>query len=242
MIPFSLRNEPQRFDVGEEVVVPYLKTRGIKRLDAILLSHPHPDHFGGLKAVMENFQVGEFWWNGQSFPDLSFDQLMGLLQDRKIPKRILKAGDHFLWADVDLEVIYPKRASPTHTINDNSLVVRLRYGGASVLFSGDIEDGGEQALSDKGLVDATILKIPHHASRTSSSVPFIDSVHPLYAVASLGDGNMFGFPHPGILEKYERRGVQVFRTDQNGAVTFKWGPGFPRRSISIQAVSSGGSP
>ncbi len=232
--------EPPRFDMGREVVVPYLKRRGIKKIDAILLSHPHPDHYGGLAEVVRTFPIGEFWWNGQTFPHESFDELLRLLQEKGTTKTLLREGDHFTWEGIGVEVFYPREVLRSRNINDNSLVVRLSQGEARFLFTGDIEKVGEETLSvfQKGEIAATVLKIPHHASRTSSSVPFIDAVRPEYAVASLGDGNPFGFPHPGILEKYERRNVKVFRTDRHGAITFRVFQGFPKRPLSIRTFSS----
>ncbi len=226
------------FDVGKEVVVPLLHHRGVRRLDAILLSHPHPDHYGGLAAVIREFDVGEFWWNGQEFPDESFQKLLSLLQAKRIPIKLLLASQKFTWNDLQMEVLYPEKVISYRNINDNSLVLRMTYGAARFLFPGDIEKIGEETLSDKVDIQATVLKIPHHASRTSSSIPFIDSVQPLYAVASFAEGNFFGFPHPDILERYERRGVRVFRTDKYGAVTFQVPSTFPKPDISIEATSS----
>lgn len=230
---------PPPFDVGSEVVVPYLKRRGLKKIDRILLSHPHPDHYGGLQAVLDNFPVGEFWWNGQTFPDPTFDRLIGTLKEKGVLEKVWREGDRFQWEGIDFEVLYPAAINPARNINDNSLVVRLSFGEARFLFSGDIEKWGERSLENSELIRAAVLKIPHHGSRTSSSVPFIDSIRPQYAVASLGEDNFFGFPHPDILEKYERRGARVFRTDRHGAVTFIVSREFPRRPISIRTFSSG---
>ncbi len=227
------------FDVGRDVVVPYLKRRGLERLDAVLLSHPHPDHFGGLQAVFEAFPVGEFWWNGQRFPDVSFDALLEAVRRRGAVRKVLLAPESFPWGGGTVDVLYPGRVERARSINDNSLVVRLNFGAESVLFAGDIEDLGEGALSDQVPVHATVLKIPHHASRTSSSVPFVDSVRPEVAVASLGEDNLFKFPHEGVLEKYERRGVKIYRTDRDGAVTVRLFPALPKRPPSIRTAFSG---
>lgn len=234
-----------RFDVGAEVVVPFLKRYGLGKIDRVLLSHPHPDHYGGMTAVLESLPVGEFWWNGQTFPDDTFDQLQRTLSEKKIPQRVLRQGEAWDWEGIHLEVLYPHEIDYHRNINDNSLVLRLGFGEASLLLTGDIEKKGEAALdllSQVRSLKTTLVKIPHHASKTSSSVAFIDDVAPQIAVASLGEDNSFGFPHPGVLEKYERRGVRVFRTDQDGCVTLTVPPTFPKRSISIQTFSSGESP
>ena len=225
------------FDVGEEVVVPFLKRSGVDHLDAVLLSHPHPDHYGGLEAVFRGMPVGEFWWNGQKFPDATFDALLAVVEEKGLPMKILKEGNTFDWNGLGVEVFYPDRINPARNINDNSLVVRLTSGAVKILFTGDIEKEGEKRLSER-LIQADILKIPHHASRTSSSIPFMDTVRPSFAVASLGEKNMFGFPHPDILERYERRGTRVFRTDRDGAVTLRVPRDFPRRPISSRTVFS----
>lgn len=218
---FLIPGKPHPFDVGKEIVVPYLKREGIRRIDLIVLSHPHPDHYGGLQAVVDSIPVGEFWWNGQRFPDETFDRLMANLPKKTALKEV-RAPLATDWNDVRLEVVSPSSLLPALGINDNCLVLRLVYGETSFFLPGDIEKFAEEKIAAlPGDIRSTVLKIPHHGSRTSSSVPFIDKVSPRFAVVSLADGNLFHFPHPGVLEKYERRGIQVFRTDRNGAVTFR---------------------
>ena len=196
-----------------------LKRKGVEKIDLMILSHPHPDHYGGLQAIADALPVDEFWWNGQSFPDATFDTLMNRLHGAKL--REIRAPFSQKFGAVRLDLLYPETITPALGINDNCLVMKLIYGDASFLFAGDIEEYAEQVIaSSPGDLRADVLKIPHHGSRTSSSVPFIDAVAPRYAVVSLADGNMFHFPHEGVLEKYERRGIQVFRTDRHGAVTF----------------------
>lgn len=236
LVPEKREKREGRFDVGTEVVVPYLKRLGIRRIDTVLLSHPHPDHYGGLIAVLDAFEVGEFWWNGESFPDESFDRLLDRIRSKEVPLRILRDGDLLPWDEGTVEVLYPDRIDRTRKINDNSLVVLLDLAGVGILFSGDIEKEGEKYLQERQAPAIAILKIPHHGSRTSSSVPFIDWARPRFAIASLGEKNMFGFPHEGVLEKYERRGVDLYRTDRDGAVIFAWPRDSSGHSISIQTT------
>ncbi|MBI2982431.1 MAG: DNA internalization-related competence protein ComEC/Rec2 [Deltaproteobacteria bacterium] len=217
---FLIPGKPVLFDVGREVVVPFLKRSGVKKIDLILLSHPHPDHYGGLQAVVETFPVGEFWWNGEEFPDPSFDKLLGALREKRIESRKVLAPGQSEFGPMKLQILYPKEIRSHESINNNCLVAQLTFGETRFLFAGDIEREAEEEIVKSADLRSTVLKIPHHGSRTSSSVPFIDTVKPEFAVMSLAEGNFFNFPHPGVLEKYENRGVKVFRTDRNGAVTF----------------------
>lgn len=218
---FLIPGKPILFDVGEEVVVPFLKREGISKIDLMILSHPHPDHYGGLRAVVKNFPVREFWWNGQRFPDETFHELFSLLQGKGVKIRPVQSGVRWQSGPITLETLYPEKIDLEKNINNNCLVHRLTYDQVRFLLTGDIERRAEDLIV-KQVPDlkATVLKIPHHGSRSSSSVPLIDEVSPRYAVISLGEGNMFHFPHEGVLEKYERRDIKIFRTDQNGAVTF----------------------
>lgn len=219
---FLIPDQKNLFDVGREVVVPFLKRKGVKKIDLMILSHPHPDHYGGLAAVVESFPIDEFWWNGQKFLDESFDLLMKALE--KNQTKIQKVSAPFVRdiGPLQFSMIHPEKIDRSQNINNNCLAVRATFKDVSFFFAGDIEKDAEEEIIRKGIkIESTVLKIPHHGSRTSSSVPFIDTVKPRYGVVSLSEGNHFGFPHPGILEKYERRDVQLFRTDRNGAVTFE---------------------
>ncbi len=244
LIPFSIQKNPQKaFDIGESVLVPYLKTKGVKFLDRLILSHPHPDHFGGARGILESIPVGALCGNGQTFPDESYDRLLETQNRRSVPACVLRKGDVWEWEGLRWDVVYPSQARPSFTMNDNSLVIRVSDSRHSFLFTGDIEKVGEAILADQPGIESEVVKIPHHASKTSSSVAFIDRVKPRYAVASLGENNFFGFPHPDILEKYERRGAQVFRTDQDGEICFSWkatsSPESPSSTLSTRTFSSG---
>lgn len=208
------------FDVGEKVVVPYLERGGVKRIDRLILSHPHPDHFGGMPAVVRRFPVDEFWWNGDWFLDESFTALFAELAKGRVPRLLKKAPESTILDGVEFRVLSPEQRLP-RDINNNSLVLQVVYGKTRFLLTGDMERPAEERLVNT-IPDlrSDVLKVPHHGSGTSSSVVLLDAVRPQFAVVSLGEGNLFHFPSPGVLEKYQRRGVQVSRTDQRGAVVF----------------------
>lgn len=241
LIP-SVYQQNISFNVGENVVVPYLKTKGVKSIDRLILSHPHPDHFGGAEGILKNIPVKEVCGNGQKFPDESFDRFVKLQEEKKISSCQLKGGDVWSWEGLRWEVVYPENVNSALSLNDNSLVIRVTGQGHSFLFTGDIEKTGESLLAERMTLESEVMKVPHHASKTSSSIAFIDTIKPRYVVASLGENNFFGFPHEDILERYQRRGAQVFRTDHDGEVCFSWKPisslNSPSSELSIQKFFS----
>jgi competence protein ComEC len=127
--------------------------------------------------------------------------------------------------EVTLEVLAPRytdgseAADPVRSVNDNSLVVAIRYRGRAIVFAGDIEAEGEDALVAAGLGHVDVVKVPHHGSPTSSTAPFVAATHPALAVISCGRGNHFGFPSPAVIARWQAAGADVARTDEDGAVT-----------------------
>jgi competence protein ComEC len=207
-------------DVGEEVVSPYLWSRGLKRLDVVALTHAHEDHLGGLFAVLRNFHVGELWVGH----DVDSDAYRGLLVEARargvrVVHRV--AGESANWDGVNIRVLWPANDDPVHSAtNDDSLVLRLDDGGESLLLAGDIERPVERALTaDVAPLASDFLKVPHHGSRTSSTQAFLDAVHPRFAAISVGEANPFGHPNQDVIDRICAEGAQVYRTDRNGAVT-----------------------
>jgi competence protein ComEC len=221
------------FDVGRMVVAPYLWHSKIRRIDYLVLSHPQADHMNGLRFIASNFHPKEFWYNGDEVEKASFKELMAIIESKKIKK--------FLPADlaggreingVKVEIIHP--FPHTHStelfdrgtrLNNNSLVLKISYGGQSFLFPGDLERQGEEVLvSNAGQVlKSDILLSPHHGSKSSSSKEFLRMVRPRICVISSGDGNFFGFPHQQTLESLRAIGCRVIRIDQAGAVQCRVG-------------------
>ncbi|HKV04545.1 MAG TPA: ComEC/Rec2 family competence protein [Candidatus Acidoferrales bacterium] len=207
-------------DVGEEVVSPYLWSRGLKRLDVVALTHAHHDHLDGLHAVLENFRVGELWI-GRDEETPAFKSLLAEARSLGVPVVHRVQGSEFDWRGVRGEVLWPPDAGPVaEAANDDSLVLRLSDGHFRFLLAGDIEQRVEERLvEDRAPLAADFLKVPHHGSRTSSTDAFLGRVDPRVAVVSVGEANPFGHPSENVIERYERSGVRLLRTDRDGAVT-----------------------
>ncbi|HTS10510.1 MAG TPA: ComEC/Rec2 family competence protein [Candidatus Limnocylindrales bacterium] len=207
-------------DIGEEVVSPYLWTRGLKHIDVVALTHAHHDHLDGLYSVLQNFSVGQLWI-GRDEETPAFRRLISEARSLHVAVVHETSGRRFAWADVDGEVLWPSDATPTsEAANDDSLVLRLTDGGIHFLLSGDIQQKVEdQLVVDHATLAADFLKVPHHGSKTSSTQLFLDAVKPKVAVVSAGEGNPFGHPNAEVVARYSQMGVRFFRTDRDGAVT-----------------------
>jgi len=214
------------FDTGERVVAPFLWARKIARIDYLALSHAQWDHYGGLAFLGEQFAPRELWWNGRPASSPRFAALRRTLADRGAVEHVLAGGDTRRLGTAQATIVAPDRDAPAHTPNDGSLVVRLSFGRRHVLFPGDIEAGAEHTLLRHRPADlaSTVVKVPHHGSRTSSTAGFVDATAPALAVVSAGFGNPFGFPHPDVVRRYRARGAATLRTDLDGAVTVRVDP------------------
>jgi competence protein ComEC len=211
------------WDVGRMRVVPAIRRAGVRRLDVVMLSHPHEDHVGGLPAVLENFTVGLVLDPGVPHPSPSYMRLLRLVEAGQIPYRLARAGIVLdLGAGVALTVLYPPEPIPKvggNPVHEGAVVSRLTYGKTAMLLMGDAEAPAEQYLVERGAPLASqVLKVGHHGSRTSTSPAFLVAVRPAYAVISLGADNNFGHPHQVTLAALEAASAAVFRTDLAGAV------------------------
>ena len=207
------------FDVGEKVVSPVLWRKGIKRIDALVLTHPHPDHLNGLVSVAANFRVGEFWESYPPRDNPRFERLLSNLGPRTLRRRVFR-GFRCSFGGALVEALHPQAGEdPAEPGNDESLVLRISFGEVSILLAADIERGAEREILEAADdASAEVLKSPHHGSSSSSSAPFLEGVGPSLVLVSCGEGNLFGFPHGDVLERSERIGARVFRTDLHGSV------------------------
>lgn len=217
-----------RFDIGRSVLAPYLWNRGIRTIDLVVLSHPHPDHMNGLLAVLKQFTVHEAWVSGRDRSLPGYGEFQCLIHDRGIPFRTVSAGDRAQIGEVQLDVLHPRPSFIHNTRkayadeNDRSLVIRMTSRDRTFLFAGDIHESGEKFLI-RNVPDLAcdLVKVPHHGSRTSSSGKFLDAVRPSIAIITVGDGNVYRHPSDEVVGRFDRAGCGVFRTDKHGAVMVK---------------------
>jgi competence protein ComEC len=207
-------------DIGEQVVSPYLWSRGLKRLDVVTLTHAHHDHLDGLFSVLENFRVRELWI-GRDEETPAFESLLREARARGVAIVHKSVGAHFTWGGVDGNFLWPTDAAAVpQASNDNSLVLRLTDDKVRFLLPGDIQNKVEDELvKEHAPLAADFLKVPHHGSKTSSTEVFLAAVAPRVAVISVGEANPFGHPAQYVIERYVHSGARLFRTDRDGAVT-----------------------
>ncbi len=210
------------FDTGSAIVAPFLATRKIRQVDALVMTHAHPDHFGGLAHLVRSGRIGALWWSGWTGDGVEWRRLESALETSGVPLRTMGHGgvrDGPVLHGVD--VLHPTAGWNPAGLNDTSIVLRVRLGETAILLTGDIEAGAEARLRhDVGdQLAAVVLKAPHHGSRTSSTRAFLEAVRPRVVVISVGAGNRYGLPAAEVEARYRALGACVLRTDRCGAVT-----------------------
>ena len=209
--------------VGERIVVPFLIREGIHHIDALIVSHPHGDHVGGCRPVLEKIRVAEIADSGQTYGGHAYHDCLDTASADHVSIVHPRAGTVWQTNDgVTLRFIGPSLPfiGGKNAINDNSIAFLLQYRSFRMLFTGDAGVAAERRFLVEGLdLHADVLKVGHHGSAFSSSPEFIAAVRPRYAIISVGRHNTFGHPAPSTIITLRRSGANVFRTDENGATT-----------------------
>ena len=215
------------YDNGKQVLDPFLCHEGVFGLDLLLLSHPDNDHGGGFAHILREFGVKRALGVPHQNLSKSTHQILHEIVDTKgIPHELGYAGAIDLTSTVRLELLHPFNEASTNLhdkdFNNDSLVLKLTYGNVRILFTGDIGRKVELRLIESGQnLQADILKVPHHGSKTSSSAEFLDAVRPQYAIFSLGQRNRYRFPSEMVVKRYRERGCRILRTDRLGAIRLR---------------------
>jgi competence protein ComEC len=220
-IPSFGRTRKSGIDIGEDVVSPYLWSRSIKHLDIVVMTHAHEDHMGGMASVLRSFRPRELWTGAtQDSPEWRTVQSAALRYHVAIKHPLQGAAFTFGPAAIEILAPVPDYEPDAVPKNNDSLVMRIRFGATTFLMTGDMEKKLEERLASDGLLrHDDVLKVGHHGSRTSSSPDLLDAETPAFGIISAGFDNTYGHPHPAVLAALHDHKVSLMRTDQDGLIT-----------------------
>lgn len=210
------------FDIGEMVLLPYLKAKWLKEIDLVILTHPDTDHYLGLTSLLEHFPIHKVWVTTTHSQDKTYQNLMQKIQERKIKIEIPQEEKKYvLDQNTNIHILSSSSGQKKFRKDNNqSLVFKLNYKDKSFLFTGDISKKVEKLLIKKHPKELTsdYLKIAHHGSKSSSSLEFLKAVSPKIATIGVKERSHFGHPHFKVLERLKKLNIQVFRTDLHGEI------------------------
>ena len=220
------QNEPELFEpdtqtIGEAVVSRFLWKKGYSQIDYILATHADADHIQGLTEVAKNFRVKAAMFGGTPIKDGEFAEFYEILQKRGIEPAKLSRGDHLSFGAVKIEVLFPSPDENAEALSDNnqSVVLRVNFGARKFLLTGDIEKEAErELLAAPESLQADVVKVAHHGSRTSSTADFIKTAQAKLAVISVGRNSPFGHPHAEVVERWRNSGAEVLTTGERGTI------------------------
>ncbi|WP_406678711.1 ComEC/Rec2 family competence protein [Moorella sp. ACPs] len=201
-------------------VVRELKQYSVKKLDYVIGTHPHEDHIGGLDLVINSFQVGKVYLPRVTHNTDAYMDLLLAIKNKGLKATEAKAGVA-LPLDMGIQALFVSPAKSNYEdLNDYSAVLHLTYGQTAFLFTGDAGTTAEEEMLASGRpLKADVLKVAHHGSRYATSTAFLKAVAPRYAVISVGKGNDYGHPHVQTLQRLQKAGVKIYRTDRDGTIT-----------------------
>ena len=200
------------------LALAYLRERGIGQIDVMVASHPHADHIGGLVEVLRALPVKGFWTSGATHTTGTYEQLLDAIDAARVPYYEVQRGDTIPLGRLSFEVLHSN--PDADDLNNTSVVLRLAYGNVAFLFTGDVEAAAELDMLStvRDRLKATILKVAHHGSHTSSTAEFLAAVQPRIAVYSAGRDNNYGHPHRETIQALQRVRAVVYGTDEHGTI------------------------
>jgi len=214
------------FDVGNKIVIPYLKRNGIHKIDVLILSHPHLDHLEGLLPILREFNVKMVMDNGIDCNIPEYTEFLSIIDEKEIPYHRTISGDHFkINQFTEILILGPninkKKLTDNSDFNNASIVLKLFYKNSNFLFTGDAEEEAENSLLKWGnILNCDVLKVAHHGSDTSTNQEFLKKVNPVIAVISTGKNN-YGHPSEKVIQRLKENETKIFRTDLNGTIVVK---------------------
>ncbi|WP_352404471.1 ComEC/Rec2 family competence protein [Sporanaerobacter acetigenes] len=206
---------------SSKTVVNYLKKQNVKKIDYLVVTHPHEDHIGGLPEVIKNFDIGKIYMPEVTHTTKAFENLLLAIKNKGKKITITKAGDVLIdEKNIKYEALAPNSGSYDN-LNNYSIVLKLKYKNNAFLFMGDAEKPSEDEILAAGYdIKADVIKVGHHGSNSSSGGKFITNVSPKHAVVSCGKGNSYGHPHKETVNRFIGNNIKLYRTDRDGTIIF----------------------
>lgn len=209
-------------NIGGREVLDYLTQLQVEAIDLLVVTHPHADHIGQAAEVLRTFPVREVWMSGYEHYTKAFEELLDAVLDSDADYFEPRAGFERSYGELELQVLNPPQGELSRNVHETCLMLKAVYGQIAFLFTGDAEQRTEKALVARGLpLQAHVLQLGHHASRTSSALEFLVAVEPDAAVYSAGVGNDFGHPHPEVLNRLKILEIPVYGTDRYGTIVVR---------------------
>lgn len=196
-------------------LVNYFKSLGITKFDYVIATHAHEDHIGGMDDIIKNFDIGTFYMPDLITTTKTFEDVLDALSEKQIAFETPTIDQEFSFSDTKITTLYVNNEAKN--LNDSSIVLRLKHGTNTFLFTGDASTKVEKQLLNKNIA-SDVLKVGHHGSRYSTSKEFLNKVNPQYAIISVGINNTYKHPHDETLKKLIDKKIIIYRTDQEGTI------------------------
>lgn len=217
----------ETFDVGKDTLIPYLLDRGFTKIDYVFISHFDQDHVGGILPVIEELKIGQIYIAKQEKISENYEVFKKIVQKKKLKVKEVIAGNTIIIEDLQFHILWPiDQQISENQLNNNAIVMKLQYKKFSMLFTGDIEKIAEEGILNQyknnlNSLEATVLKVAHHGSKSSSTEEFLKAVNSKVAIISVGENNLFGHPNVNIIKRLKSLRMQIFRTDIDGEISMR---------------------
>lgn len=213
------QRKKHEFSVGNDILIPYLQKEGIKKIDKLIVTHGDTDHIGAAQELLSNITVKEVVFGRKEQEAILEKAVKKQALEKEV--KISEVGKGESWRVNEAEFFVLAPTGKERSENNASIVLWAKLGGITWLFTGDLEEGGEKGLvATYPDLRADVLKVAHHGSNTSSIMPFLNAVQPNIAIISVGERNRYGHPHKEVIERFEKMGIEIWRTDKQGAISY----------------------